>query len=115
MSTARADFWAWFGLVAVFSLAAVCMIVSAGNWRMWQSDAGLQIRTELGVTGPMTPWVSIVRVRATWTQVVVFQTAAGGELRVPLQTAGLLEAIRTARAHGAELDTQLAKELGTDA
>lgn len=107
MSPAHHDFWAWVALVAAFAAGGLYLTVGAGNWRMWVSEAGIQIRNEFGVIKPFVPWTSVVRVRPRWTSVIVFELRGGGAVKVPFGTLGLLAAVEAAYCHGAILDDEM--------
>lgn len=111
MSPARSDFLAWLGLVVAFIGGGLYCVIAAGNWRLWLSDAGLQVRNEWGRLGPKIPWADVIRVRTRWTQVMVFERRGGGLAKIPFRVEGLLEAVEAAHAHGAALDDDLLADM----
>lgn len=111
VTPARDDFIAWVALCVTFGLFGLGMTIAAGNWRMWQSDEGIQIRNELGLLGPFTPWKTITRVRVNMAQTVAFSRRDGGSLKIASGTPGLLEAVVAAHRHGAQVEEPLLEEM----
>lgn len=111
MSPARDDFLAWLGLVVAFVGGGLYCVIAAGNWRLWLSDSGLQVRNEWGRLGRRAHWSDIVRVRRGWMQVMIFERRDGGTLKIPFQVDGLMQALEKARTHGAAMDEQLLAEM----
>lgn len=114
MSPARDDYPAWLAIWVCFLAAGLYLVIASGNWRLWMRAEGFQIRNELGVLRPFAPWSEITRVSQTWTSVVAFELRAGGALKIPFGTSGLIDAIRSAHAHGAAVEHALLVEVGLE-
>lgn len=111
MTPARDDFLAWLRLVVAFLGGGIYCVVTAGNWRLWLSDAGLQIRDEWGRLSPFVPWGEIVRVHPLWTQVMAFERRGGRRLTIPFNVEAMLQALEAARTHGAAMDAELSSQI----